>query len=85
MASIARRTKVEIQMNTKSSLSQAMEVETCDLVIVGARMSFSAVLGRHIIDSKIGIHGLTMLKNYRNINPQTSIVVLDNGTSLGGV
>ncbi|KAH7071107.1 hypothetical protein BKA63DRAFT_568258 [Paraphoma chrysanthemicola] len=32
-----------------------------------------------------GIHGLTMLKTYRDVHPNASIVVLDKGTSLGGV
>ncbi|KAH7067873.1 hypothetical protein FB567DRAFT_252532 [Paraphoma chrysanthemicola] len=32
-----------------------------------------------------GIHGLTMLKTYRDVHPNASIIVLDKGTSLGGV
>ncbi|KAF2731876.1 FAD/NAD(P)-binding domain-containing protein [Polyplosphaeria fusca] len=32
-----------------------------------------------------GIHGITMLKTYREANPQASILVLDKGTSMGGV
>ncbi|KAF2469606.1 FAD/NAD(P)-binding domain-containing protein [Lindgomyces ingoldianus] len=32
-----------------------------------------------------GIHGMTMLKTYREVNPKSSILVLDKGTSLGGV
>ncbi|KAF2111269.1 hypothetical protein BDV96DRAFT_614979 [Lophiotrema nucula] len=32
-----------------------------------------------------GIHGIAMLKTYREVNPNASIVVLDKGTSIGGV
>jgi cation diffusion facilitator CzcD-associated flavoprotein CzcO len=32
-----------------------------------------------------GIHGLAMLKTYREVHPNASIVVLDKGTSIGGV
>ncbi|KAF2685481.1 FAD/NAD(P)-binding domain-containing protein [Lentithecium fluviatile CBS 122367] len=32
-----------------------------------------------------GIHGLAMLKTYRDVNPQASILVLDRESSLGGV
>ncbi|KAF2260641.1 FAD/NAD(P)-binding domain-containing protein [Lojkania enalia] len=32
-----------------------------------------------------GIHGISMLKTYREVNPRASILVLDKGTSVGGV
>ncbi|KAF2192068.1 FAD/NAD(P)-binding domain-containing protein [Zopfia rhizophila CBS 207.26] len=32
-----------------------------------------------------GIHGIAILKTYREVNPNASILVLDKGTSLGGV
>lgn len=32
-----------------------------------------------------GIHGLSMLKAYRDVHPNASIVVLDKGNSIGGV
>jgi cation diffusion facilitator CzcD-associated flavoprotein CzcO len=34
---------------------------------------------------RTGIHGLTMLKTYRDVHPDATIVVLDKGTSIGGV
>ncbi|KAH8732071.1 hypothetical protein GQ44DRAFT_801010 [Phaeosphaeriaceae sp. PMI808] len=32
-----------------------------------------------------GIHGLVMLKTYRDVHPDASIVVIDKGSSIGGV
>jgi cation diffusion facilitator CzcD-associated flavoprotein CzcO len=32
-----------------------------------------------------GIHGIAVLKTYRDVNPTASILVLDKGSSLGGV
>lgn len=32
-----------------------------------------------------GIHGMAVLKTYRDVNPTASILVLDKGLSLGGV
>lgn len=32
-----------------------------------------------------GIHGITVLKTYRDVNPHASILVLDKGASMGGV
>jgi cation diffusion facilitator CzcD-associated flavoprotein CzcO len=39
----------------------------------------------HSDSSTIGIHGLVMLKTYRDCHPNASIIVLEKGTSLGGV
>ena len=33
----------------------------------------------------VGIHGLVMLKTYRDVHPEASIVVLEKERSLGGV
>jgi hypothetical protein len=61
-----------------------METETFDLAIVGAGESFHSMRDS-LSNSHAGIHGLTMLKTYRDVHPSASIVVLDKGTSIGGV
>lgn len=32
-----------------------------------------------------GVHGLSMLKTYRDVHPSASILVLEKGDSIGGV
>jgi hypothetical protein len=61
-----------------------METEAFDLAIIGAGESLQSI---HDSSSNpcTGIHGLTMLKTYRDVHPSASIVVLDKGTSIGGV
>jgi hypothetical protein len=61
-----------------------METERFDLVIIGAGElnHFSINI---LVDQQAGIHGLTMLKTYRDVHPGASILMLDKGTSIGGV
>jgi hypothetical protein len=61
-----------------------METEAFDLTIIGAGESLHPINDTSS-NPCTGIHGLTMLKTYRDVHSSASIVVLDKGTSIGGV
>lgn len=60
-------------------------MEVFDLVIVGAGKFNQVSEDRRSHNLRTGIHGLTVLKTYRDVHPGTSILVIEKGNSLGGV
>lgn len=61
-----------------------MSVETFDLAIIGAG---KLIFDCSMIDGlmMLGIHGLVALQTYLHVHPEASVLVLDKGSSIGGV
>lgn len=56
-----------------------------DFVIVGAGKSCEETIPHQALIHITGIHGLTMLKTYRDVHPEATTLLLDKANSIGGV